>query len=90
MWIASDFVTMCLEAAGIHVEGNGRKEFAAMDLEYRGIVRFKEFKKFCKMHREQGKMSDSSYSGDSDVVDDVVKELWAKVDIDHMCEVPLK
>ena len=48
MWIASDFVTMCLEAAGIHVEGNGRKEFAAMDLEYRGIVRFKEFKKFCK------------------------------------------
>ena len=51
MWIASDFITMCLEAAGIVIEGNGRKEFATMDPEYRGIVRFKEFKKFCKHFR---------------------------------------
>ena len=91
MWIASDFITMCLEAAGIVIEGNGRKEFAQMDPEYRGIVRFKEFKKFCKHFRLQKQFveSDSSYSCDSDeIASEVIKELWQEIDLDHQCEVP--
>ena len=92
MWIASDFVTMCLEAAGIAIQGNGRKEFATMDPEYRGIVRFKEFKKFCKQFRLQRQFveSDSSYSGDSDdeIAAQVIKDLWQEMDLDHECQVP--
>lgn len=68
--------------------GDGRAQYALMDSEFRGCVRFKEFNKFCKKFKA-GKLfkdADSSYS-ESDYENEVIKEMWQKIDPYHNCSV---
>ena len=56
-----------------------------MDTEYRGFVRFKDFHKFVKKHKARTLdiIDSDSCSGDSDIVDEVIKDYWRKLDPYH-------
>ena len=62
-----------------------------MDKDFKNKVRFKDFGKFVKAYRKKRMFgdADSSYS-DSDVLDDVIKELWMKMDPDRTCAVTVE
>ena len=51
MWIQRAMVPVVLGALGISVVADGSVEYAMMDQEYRGVVRFKEFHKFVKKYQ---------------------------------------
>ena len=61
-----------------------------MDQEYRGNVRFGEFKKFCKNARKGKPFSeeDSSYSDSSEMAEEITKGIWKRIDEQHDCAVP--
>ena len=92
MCIEPKYIPQCLKAAGISVAVEGRyvKEYNEMDPDYKGHVRFGEFKKFCK-HARKGKAFsevDSSYSDSSEQAEEITRELWKRIDENHDCEVP--
>ena len=64
-------------------DGSGQREYEIMDHDYRGKVRFKDFCKFVKAHEKgiayKEKAKDSSHS-DSDIVEEVVREIWQELD----------
>ena len=79
-------VSLALAALNINVVGNGSAEYMAMDTEYRGFVRFKDFHKYVKSLKlgRNYEDADSSFS-DEEVMDSVIKGYWKVIDPDHKC-----
>ena len=92
MAITKDNVKQALENVGVKCRGNGSgyEEFCIMDKDFRNCVRFKDFCKFVKAHR-RGKAydgTDSSLSS-SDIFDDVVRDMWKRMDPERNCKVSI-
>ena len=92
MAITRETVKPALEGAGITCrgDGSGYEEFCIMDKDFRNCVRFKDFCKFVKAYR-RGKAydgTDSSLSS-SDIFDDVVRNMWKKMDPERTCKVSI-
>ena len=79
-------VPLALAALDINFAGNGSAEYMAMDTEYRGFVRFKDFHKYVKSLKlgRNYEDADSSFS-DEEVMDSVIKGYWKVIDPDHKC-----
>ena len=80
-------VTLALHALDINVVGNGSAEYMAMDTEYRGFVRFKDFHKYVKIRKfgRNFRGADSSFSYEEEGTDSVIKGYWKVIDPDHKC-----
>ena len=90
-YILQGQVVQALAMQGIECKDDGREEFEIMDSEFRGHVRFKDFCRFVKKHR-QGKAyegSDSSIS-DSEIIDNFLKDQWREIDPERTCKVPVE
>ena len=89
--IRRDQVKAALSTQGIQCKSDdGEGEYRAMDHDYRGHVRFKDFCKFVKAVRA-GTPDDKLYGREdssmssSELAADVARSIWEKVDPEHSC-----
>ena len=77
-------VPVALGALGIQVEGDGSAEYEQMDENYRGVVRFKDFRRFVARRQSCSFVVDGNDSDDSESslegTEEVVRELWSEID----------
>ena len=70
------------------MNGDGSAEYAEIDRDYHGVVRFRDFHKYLL---SKAKANDSEQSSDSsdyeDEVDVTARALWVKLDPMHRCYV---
>ena len=60
-----------------------------MDKDFRGLIRFKDFLRFCKNH-EKGRAYETvdSSCSESEIFDMAMKECWKEIDPERICKVP--
>ena len=83
-------VPVALGALGIQVEGDGSAEYALMDENYRGVVQFRDFRRFVARRQSCSFVvdDDESSDGDEDASNsspsscslDGARELWREID----------